>query len=382
MSKKEDSQEVQIYSDMTYCPECGSIQNKKENFCSHCGGSLHAKAVKKQANNHQVSENVLDLSDEEKTRNKKPFFKNKNFWILSGVFLIAISVIGGLFWLKASEGNAFEREVKGVWQEVINASNQLNKKVSEMQDIEEFNSITLLVKDTQKIIETQKDALRELVTPNEYEEAKKELNNGFEKYREYLQELRSVSESPKDFTNQDIKDIENLATEMKASFDRAYIKFSFIAEKLSDETYVIIDKFQKVRKDYEDKLEEEEQLKASEERQTKEQQEARAKAEQAVTSFMNAYIAGNQTELNKYMTAAFKKEFNYADLSSAARSYSYPESFRITETKYSSSTQYDIYGIELQVNRDSGNKWTINRQFAVLYVQSENKWLIDRWNIP
>ncbi len=81
------------------------------------------------------------------------------------------------------------------------------------------------------------------------------------------------------------------------------------------------------------------------------------------------------------MTAAFQKEFNYADLSADARLYSYPESFRITTTKKMSENQYDIYGRELQVNRDSGSKWTINRHFAVLYSASDNKWLIDRWDI-
>lgn len=375
MVKKKEPKEVEIYSDMIYCPHCGAIQNKKENFCSSCGESLHEKKSKKE------DKEVAKKEETPETKKKLPFYKNKFFWMSIGFVAIAVATIGGIFYLKMQEGKEFESQVKGIWGEVVGEAGELDTLISEMDAMEDFETVALEIKNAEDIVEENENKLKDIDAPSDYADGKDDLAEALGIYGDYLEEIRSAADNPSGFTNQDIEEIEILADDVKTIFNRAYAKLTFLDIKLEDTSYTIISSFQTVREAYENELEAEERAKAEANREVQEAAENKAKSEAAVTSFMNAYIAGNESELKKYMTTAFQKEFNYADLSVDARMYSYPESFRITTTKKTSDTQFDIYGRELQVNRESGSKWTINRHFAALYVKSESKWLIDRWDI-
>lgn len=377
-------QDVQIYTDMIYCPECGAIQSKKENFCSQCGFDLHKSGKKEKVDvkKEEKGVDILDAKDEDKDKEKDiPFYKNKVFIFFAAFFLLTSAIAGSILILKMNESNKFKNDMLSIWGEVKKEANDINSKLTTLEDFEDFSGVALEIKDSESIMSEQKDKLNKLESPNYYDDGKEEMVKSLDAFISYLQELRAQADNPTDMTDQDIIDVERLASEAKARMISAYAKLNFISDKIPEEVYSAVLKFETVRNQYEKQLAGEEQQKAESERQTQEQQEAKARAEATVTSFMNGYIAGNQTEVKKYMTAAFQKEFNYADLSADARLYSYPESFRITTTKKMSETQYDIYGRELQVNRDSGSKWTINRHFAVLYSASDNKWLIDRWDI-
>lgn len=384
MTKKQ-MQDVQIYTDMIYCPECGAIQSKKENFCSQCGTDLH-KASKKGKDDLKVQEkpkgDAKDIKDTDKDFEENvPFYKNKVFIFFTSFFVLTTLIAGSILLLKMNESNQFKKDVLAVWGDVKKEVTDVSSKVSSMEKFDDFSSVALEIKDSESIISEKKDKLNKIDAPNYYNEGKEEIVKSLDSLISYFQELRAQADNPTDMTDQDITDVERLGSEAKTKMSSAYAKLNFITDKVPDDIYGAVTKFEEVRDNYEKELAGEEQQKAESERQTQEQQESKAKAESTVTSFMNAYIAGNQSEVKKYMTAAFQKEFNYADLSADARLYSYPESFRITTTKKVSDTQFDIYGRELQVNRDSGSKWTINRHFAILYSASDNKWLIDRWDI-
>lgn len=386
MTKKQ-MQDVQIYTDMIYCPECGAIQSKKENFCSQCGTNLHEdhkKTVSEEKEDKKEKQDT-ELSDvkekDEEQESNVPFYKNKVFIFFASFFVITSAIAGSILFLKMNESNKFKNDMLSIWGEVKKESGEINEKLTALNDYEGFAGVALEIKDSETVISEQKDKLNKLDAPNYYNDGKEEMVKSLDAFIGYLQELRAQADNPTDMTDQDITDVERLSSEAKNKMISAYAKLNFITEKIPDEVYSAVTKFKEVRDNYEKELAGEEQQKAEAERQTQEQQEAKARAEATVTSFMNGYIAGNQTEVKKYMTAAFQKEFNYADLSADARLYSYPESFRVTTVKKMSETQYDIYGRELQVNRDSGSKWTINRHFAVLYSASDNKWLIDRWDI-
>jgi len=364
--------DIEIRNDNIYCPHCGAVQKKAESFCSHCGKSLYKK-------DDMQTENSMTESSEKKR--KKPFYKKKGFIIFSAVLALGLAAIGTIFYMKSIEGNDFKSKVKSVWGDVAKETDNLNKEVSTMEKIDDFKKVGVKIKTIESIIDDKQETLNKIDAPENYRDGKEALMLGFSNYKSYLQVLRSASDNPSKMTNQDIEEIETLSEDSKTSFSKMHSKLDFLDQKLSDDTYGIVSKFQEVRKNYEEQLATEEQTKADQERQGKQEQEDKAKAESIVTSFMNAYIAGKEADVKKYMTAAFQKEFNYADLSSDARMYSYPESFRITQTKKTSDSQYDVYGRELQVNRESGSKWTIDRHLAVVWVQSESKWLIDRWDI-
>lgn len=374
MAKK--ATDIEIRTDNIYCPHCGAIQPKTESFCSHCGKSLHTKNE-----DEELGEKVKEIQKTSPEKPKKPLYKNKVFLFMSGLLAIAISVLGIVFYLKSNEGNVFKTKVKAAFLDVTGETEDLNKEITAMSQMDDFKKIAIKIKTIEDVISNNQEELNRLKTPDNFRDGKESLLLGFSDYKSYLQILRSAADNPSKMTDQDIDEITNLSETAKTSFSKTYIKFDFLDKKIPDETYNIVSRFQEVRKNYEDKLAGEEQAKAEQERQQKQLSDDKAKAESLVISFMNAYIAGNEAELKKYMTAAFQKEFNYADMSGDARLYSYPESFRITTTKKASDTQYDIYGRELQVNRESGSKWTINRHFAAIWVQSESKWLIDRWDI-
>ncbi len=358
--------DIQIKTDNVYCPHCGAIQKKTENFCSHCGLSLHQKPGEKPG---------------EKPSVKKPFYKKKTFMALLVIFVASASVAAVILYMGFSQDGQFKAKVKGIWQEVQKQNDELNKKASEMSKMDDFKEVALKIKTQEEIASDKQDELNKLKTSDTYRDGKEAFLLALSDYKGYLQALRAAADNPSKMTDQDVSEIENLADTSKTSFSKLFTKFDFLDKKLSDDTFNIVAKFQDVRSAYEKQLAFDEQTKAEQDRTAKQEADDKAKVESVVSSFMNAYIAGNQSELNKYMTPAFQKEFNYADLSSDARAYSYPESFRITTIKKNADGQYDIYGRELQVNRESGSKWTINRHFAVIWVQSDSKWYIDRWDI-
>lgn len=360
--------------DNIYCPHCGAIQKKTDIFCSECGKDLHQKPLDKEPLNEKDKNSAKDSK-------KKPFYKKKTFLFFGGLFLVALITLAAVLYLKGSEDNQFKTKVKGVWKEVYDESGNLNKEVSGMKELADFKKVALKIKTIEGIIDSKQEELNNLKAPENFRDGKESFALALSDYKSYLQDLRSAADNPSKMTEQDIEEIDTASETAKTSFSKAFVKFDFIDNKLPDDIFTIVSKFQEVRANEEKKLATEEQAKAEEGRQAQQEAENKAKAESLVTSFMNAYIAGNQTEIKKYMTSAFQKEFNYADLSAEARAYSYPESFRITTTKKTSDSLYDIYGRELQVNRESGSKWTINRHFAAVWVQSENKWLIDRWDI-
>lgn len=368
MAKK--ATDIEIKTDNIYCPSCGAIQKRTENFCAKCGENLHKKP-----------EDVVKNEEPPKMKAKKPFYKNKVFLFFSGIFLLAVFALTGVIYLKIVEGNKFKSKVKGVWQDVQKETNVLTENISNMSNMDSFKPVALKIKEIETLIDNKLIDLEKIQTPDMYRDGKEAFVLSLSDYKNYLQDLRTAADDPSKMTNQDIEEIEASAEKSKNAFSKLLTKYDFLEKKFPENIFGVIDKFQEVRANYEEKLAEEEQSKAEEEREEKEALENKARVESIITSFMNAYIAGNETELKKHMTSAFQKEFNYADLSSDARMYSYPESFRITITKKISDNQYDVYGRELQVNRESGSKWTINRHFAVIWVQSENKWLVDRWNI-
>lgn len=365
---------IEIKNDNIYCPHCGAIQKKTESFCSHCGKSLHKKDDLKE---------MKDIVEEDKKpkKPKKPFYKRKSFIFFTALLIVAGATVVAVLYLKSIEGQDYKNKVKGIWVDVAGETDNLDKEVSEMSKMEDFKKIGIKIKTIESITDDKKEQMDKLNTPDNYREGKEAFALAMSDYKDYLQVLRSATDNPSKMTNQDVEEIEKKSETAKISFSKMYTKFDFLDKKLSDDTYNIVIKFQEVRKDYEEQLATEEQSKAEQDRKSKQETEDKAKVENIVTSFMNAYIAGKELDLKKYMTVAFQKEFNYADLSGDARMYSYPESFRITQTKKANDTQYDVYGRELQVNRESGSKWTINRHFAVIWVQSESKWLIDRWDI-
>lgn len=364
--------DIAIKNDNIYCPHCGAIQKKTEDFCSHCGKSLHKKDDGKKEDS---------LSETAEKKRKKPFYKKKGFIVFSVIMAAGLLTLGIVFYLKSIEGNDFKSKVKGVWGDVVEESDNLNKEVSAMGKIDDFKKVGIKIKTIEDVIDDKQGDLDKVKTPDNYRDGKEALLLSFSNYKSYLQTLRSASDNPSKMTNQDVEEIDKLSEETKTSLSKMYSKLDFLDQKMPEDTYGIVTKFEEVRKNYEEQLATEEQTKADETRKSKQEQDDKAKVESMVTSFMNAYIAGKEAEVKKYMTAAFQKEFNYADLSSDARMYSYPESFRITMTKKANDSQFDVYGRELQVNRESGSKWTINRHFAVIWVQSESKWLIDRWDI-
>lgn len=367
--------DIEIKNDNIYCPHCGAIQKKAENFCNHCGKSLHKK------DDDPNPDSKTEKTNLPTGKVGKPFYKKKIFIFFIGLFVVAASTLGAVLYLKSTEGNQFKAKVKGVFGDVQKETEDLTQQVSQMSQGDDFKKVALKIKTLESVIDDKNEELSKLKTPENFRDGKEALLLALSDYKSYLQSLRSAADNPSKMTNQDIEEIESQAETAKTSFSKVYTKFDFLEKKLPDETYTIVSKFQDVRTAQEEKLATEEQTKTEQERKEKQEAENKAKVESLVTSFMNAYIAGNENELKKYMTAAFQKEFNYADLSSDARMYSYPESFRITLTKKTNDSQYDVYGRELQVNRESGSKWTINRHFAVIWVQSESKWLVDRWDI-
>jgi len=372
MTKK--ATDIKIRTDNIYCPSCGAIQKNSENFCGHCGESLHKKSGEEEVKTE-------DLIDNQKKK-RKPFYKNKIFLAFFALFLISASALAATFYFKSNEGEQYKTKVRGIWQTVYNENDALNKEVTAMNEMESFENIALKIKSVEGMAGDKQDEITKLNTPENYKDGKDAFVLALSDYKSYLQSLRSAADNPSKMTDQDIEDIDNLGETAKISFSKVYTRLDFIDSKLSDDTFtVVVTKFQEVRASYEEKLASDEQQTAEKERKDKQTADDKAKVESLVTSFMNAYIAGNENELKKYMSSAFQKEFNYADLSTDARMYSYPESFRITITKKTSDSQYDVYGRELQVDRESGSKWTINRHFAVVWVQSDSKWLVDRWDI-
>ncbi len=346
---------------MNYCPGCQEPLETGQEKCPFCGYELIATR-----NEEEASESLLPDSAQ------KPFYKRAAF-LVPLIIILLLSILGaggatGYIYYQKKQEKDTEKNLKTVWIEVKNRSEQLSDSLNSVKypsDLENFEGeITSF---SEFLAEKQTEVINLEVT-EKYEDNKETLLAGIEKYSKYIYLLKLILQKEAvQVKNEDYSKIRKISDDAEAATSKFVAEASFIDDGLSENVFKAINKIKTLI----EKVKKEEDTKKKQK--LKQQQSTEKKeAEKTVRSFEQARINQSGAEMRRYITPDYGKVFDPETEFGVTDAYLID--FKITKTEAKSEKVYEISGEE--VGKDlTGEKFTNKWWFKV--IKYEGDWLID-----
>ncbi len=191
----------------------------------------------------------------------------------------------------------------------------------------ELNNLENTINDTQFKIDQHSSLLNSKKAMDEYKSFLSQMEG-------YVKLASGMSKDVSVITEADLKKLNQSGDAAKRSQEKLRENFTFIPESLSNEVFNISLILQKSKKSIDDtKLAEDAKAKSEEKLQIDQRT-----AETNAAAFLDAFIAGNADRMKRYMTAAFIKEYDFANIKPEYREVSTPVSYRVVQSQRVNST--------------------------------------------
>lgn len=358
---------------MLTCPQCGSEMAEGAHFCEKCGYRFGGEADETKVASTGPSSSQQPSPKPQPTR--RPWYKRKGVVItlILVALLLLSSCVGVGIWLALSRQDSgdYENQVKEIWEEVIDESNQLKESLDQLSTQDDLKELSSTNSELVDLLKDKQNEVDKLEPPTEREDVQKEMEKFLEAYIDYLTRAQRVIDNSLEASSEDdFVDLEGLSNKALSADEDFVEKADFVDGDVPEEVFDMPDVLRSLAKKIQTKEQAEE--KAKKEKQLKEQIAADNDAvEDTVISFMQAYINAQAATCRKYLTSKANDQFdptkefnvNYSRLD-----------FKVTSLKRISSTSYNVYGTEY--DRDQGgNDFTTRWRFEV--IKTGGKWLID-----
>ncbi len=343
---------------MNYCPGCQEPIEADEYQCPYCGYEL-------------IATNNEDIPGFAKSLNK-PFYKSGAFiGSVLGLIILAIIITGAIFgydYYKDKQEAGFQKDLKAIWLETTNRSDQLSSSIDLVNNTSDFEDLNDELAKFSDFLSTQQTEAINLEPEEKYEDNQRVLVDSIEKYNKYTYLLKLILQ--KDITlinDKDYLKLKSLADDSSAATDKFVAEVPYIEGKIPPNIFQAMDKLRPI-------IEKEQKAIANRQKETQalEQNTQKREAERVVRSFMQAKIDKSAAEMRRYITPAYDKVFDPEQEFAVTDTYSID--FKITKTESVNENEFAINGDE--IGKDlTGAKFTNKWLFKI--VKYEGDWLID-----
>ncbi|MFC1632839.1 hypothetical protein ACFL1U_01690 [Patescibacteria group bacterium] len=301
-----------------------------------------------------------------------------------GAALAVVSVGFVAYILIAGNTNIFTGDRVSAEQVVSNfhtlvlKSEEVNQAATSIAKVDDTSELQGIVFDTLQEAKDQTFSLSD----KKAKSSDQEIVNGYYKfiaaYVQYLDELNSLLEQLGTAPERSFDQANNFGdTALTSITDFYIIAGAAISERIPEEVFVLSTDLGELQSDYQAGLAAAEKEQQELEQAQRQAEEDQAEVEVHVTSFMDAYIAGIEAQVRRYVTDAFEAEFDFNVLTDSYRHYSGPTNFRITDVKRNSESKFTIEGNVAYESKTTDNQWTVAIVLTVVYDADYTLWLID-----
>lgn len=317
------------------------------------------------------------------TTPRKKWYKSPWFWVI--LTLIIVLAIGLGWFLRTNskrnaeqsaitaEKNAVRDDWRGIGLAADTAGRSLNAAKDEMDLKAASEDVATLVSAVKSASFNFDD--QNTLSDNNYKDALVALEA-------YLAKLQTASEDVASLTEDDLTTLQTLATQANSAVAAFQREAKYVDQKITTDLFDAVVNIREIFDAVVAALKEQEQQ--AQDEAVKAQQEAQDEKDvrTTVTNYMDAYINGDESALRTTMTTAFQSEFDFGQLSAENRSISRPLSYRITEVRRASDSKYYVYGRLTTELIESGEQFTGDQSFTILYDKEKKDWLVDLDDAP
>ncbi len=301
---------------------------------------------------------------------KLKFYKSKKFkWLLIIIAIVMIVGGAGLFGWYRVRAASTKKTIQSGLHELVQQSDKVTSYQKDNPTPADLGDFSSQLRNLEQLVKDKKYQVSQLSRRLNNTTAITAFEDFLNRLGEYANKASGLSEDLKAVEGTDLDDLEKLAEATKSAAEQIKAEL-----KLNESLPAAIFDTPNFISDIHDKLlqQESELAKAAE----KAAQDKQA-VEDNVSKFMQAFIGGDATQMKRYMTDAYVKEYDFNQLSADSRQYFYPDSFRIVETKQEDD-RYDVKVNTVNINKqDTKNKYTNGVIYVVIFDKGYNKWLIN-----
>ncbi len=328
------------------------------------------------ASNPPVEE-LTDGLEKPKKHDLRPWYKRPKVWGL--IVCLAIVVIGMSLGALAWRNRQVQQDFYAAdWRRLTSAANRVGDEAVKA-NYDSFTEVERSLTDLQDRLEDSSEQLSRLPSFLVPKDNRQRYSETVAQLMVYTKEARKAAGDLEAVTSGDLDDLKSQATKTKLAVSDARNTIPGLKEDINDGFYTLNERMQTVI-DAHKSLTSEEQAKANAAKSAEEQaKQNQADAEEATSAWTLAFIAGNANQMRAVMTPAFIKEYDFSQVSSNARQYNYPTTYRRVNTE-KKGEQYEVLETITFVTKSDyapDTTYTQNYIFLVSQDLTTKKWLVN-----
>ncbi len=331
---------------------------------------MDTKHKKLESNQEKINESVQQNGS---NRGKNKLYKKSWFWavIVLSVIGAGLAIFAGMY-LSAQSKN--KQTISDAWFAITEKNKALGALGEKVDSQDSYNSYKVELAKLNVLIDEKKYGSQKL----KYKSSDaKRYDNFLNEYSTYVVRAVEYSNKIEDYSEENNNKLKDLSVSAKSSSDDLKNSTKYLKENMPSSAFEIQNVLTEANKII---LANQMTIKA----QQLAQQAATAKdtadkkaAENTAGNFLNAFLAGNAPLLRQYMTEAYQKEYDFNQLTYAARAYTYPASFRILSNLKTEEGKYRDQANVLFKYRDGSGQYTVGYDMNIVFDSTSSKWLVN-----
>lgn len=324
----------------------------------------------------EIVSNREPLLGQKKT-DLRPWYKRPKTWLIGALITITlvIAAVGFMAWRNRTTSQEF---MKSDWRRLSADADRVVTD-AEQSNYTNFGQVEKSLIDMQERLDESRDAQAKQPTLLNDRAALSAYKAGTDELYTYTKQAREIAADLKSTDASQLDELGSSGTALKLSVEEMRRKLTFLADDLPNGFYTLDERFATVIKAYEATQNEEQAKQDAEKSKEDQERQDKANAEEAVSVWAFAYIAGKPDDMKAVMTSAFIAEYDFNQVTSSARKYNYPTTFRRVNTDKKGDQYEVILTITYVTKSDYSADTTYTQTFAYLVSQDTRtkKWLVN-----
>ncbi len=306
----------------------------------------------------------------------RPWYRKPLFWVGSGALLVGIvSITLGLIYRSNVMSN--QQKISDGWHQLVQSSDQAVVLAGKVKNSDNYNDYSNQLHSLQSTTQDKKYSAAKLPTflanKGEVDRYKQFLND----FDSYIANAATQSDDIAGFTTADKQQLGQQSTAAHDSSDALKNSSSFLQENMPSQIFDIASTLDSIKTNIDLKNSQQQAAQAAANAAAA-QDTANAQTVQTnVGQYLAGFVAGNATQMRKYMTTAFQQEFDFNQLNPDQRQTVYPASYRVVSTKKQDDGSYMATANITFKYRDNSGQYTTGYEYSLVSTTQAVGWLIN-----
>lgn len=306
---------------------------------------------------------------------KKKWYKRGKVW---AIIIITAAVVAGLStygWYLRRAGYTRQMVSEG-WHEVALQADKTVVLLHKANDIttlgeasRELHALDGMVRDKQFYVSRVPSWLNDQALLASYTKFLRE-------YGTYVALAASQSDDVTVLQSSDYSTLADAGSVAKLAANDLTQANTTLTEKMPSDIYEVAQTLEKIAQKADAAKKAEAKAKKDQQQQANKDELDVVTVEANISKFMDGFISADKEKMKRYMTEAYEKEFDFEQISTTSREYSYPASFRVTDNKKEGENYKTSINV-IYKYRDTPSQYTSSIEYTVIYDKQYSTWLIN-----